>query len=154
MTAERARRGITVRGVVQGVGFRPFVYTTAAELSLSGRVANDSSGVLIEIEGAPADLDEFVRRVRDSPPPLAVVESVEQCELAVRGGTGFHIADTTRATGGRTLASPDVAICADCAAELRDPGNRRFRHPFVNCTHCGPRFTIIAGLPYDRDRTS
>ncbi len=154
MTGARSRRGITVRGVVQGVGFRPFVYTTAAELSLSGRVANDSSGVRVEIEGAPADLDEFMRRLRDSPPPLAVIESIEQCELAVRGGTGFHIADTARDTGGRTLASPDVAICADCVAELSDPGNRRYRHPFVNCTNCGPRFTIIAGLPYDRDRTS
>ncbi|MET8779263.1 carbamoyltransferase HypF [Nocardia sp. NPDC004654] len=154
MTAARTRRRILVRGVVQGVGFRPFVYTTAAELSLAGRVSNDSSGVIVEIEGAARDLDEFERRVRHRPPPLAVVESVETTEIPVRGGTGFHIADTTRDGAGRTLASPDVAICAECAAELRDPADRRYRHPFVNCTNCGPRFTIIASLPYDRDRTS
>lgn len=154
MTADRQRRHLVVRGVVQGVGFRPFVYTTAAELSLSGSVANDSSGVRIEIEGAPADLDEFARRLREHPPPLAVVESVDQSSVALRGGTGFRIADTTRDGGGRTLASPDVAICADCAAELADPTDRRYRHPFINCTNCGPRFTIIAELPYDRPSTS
>ncbi|WP_328394605.1 carbamoyltransferase HypF [Nocardia sp. NBC_00416] len=153
MTAGRARRRFVVRGVVQGVGFRPFVYTTAAELSLSGRVSNDSGGVIVETEGAPGDLDEFERRLTLSPPPLAVVESVERSELPVRGGTGFRIADTTGG-GGRTLASPDIALCAACAAELRDPADRRHRHPFVNCTNCGPRFTIIAALPYDRPNTS
>lgn len=154
MSAGRGRRRVVVRGVVQGVGFRPFVYTTAAELSLTGSVSNDSCGVIIEIEGATADLAEFVRRMRSDPPPLAVVESVECDELPVRGGTGFHIAATSRDGTGRTLASPDVAICAECVADLCDPGNRRHRHPFVNCTNCGPRFTIIASLPYDRDRTS
>ncbi|MET9490676.1 carbamoyltransferase HypF [Nocardia sp. NPDC006630] len=150
----RARRRLLVAGVVQGVGFRPFVYSTAAELALSGSVSNDSSGVIIEVEGAPADLAEFARRMRTQPPPLAVVESVRESDIPVRGGTGFHIADTSRTGGGRTLASPDVAMCADCARELADPGNRRYRHPFINCTNCGPRFTIIADLPYDRDRTS
>ncbi|MRH88399.1 carbamoyltransferase HypF [Nocardia sp. SYP-A9097] len=150
----RVRRRLLVAGVVQGVGFRPFVYTTAAELALSGSVSNDSSGVIIEVEGAPAALEEFTRRVRERPPPLAVVESVWESVIPVRGGTGFHIADTSRTGGGRTLASPDVAMCVDCARELADPGNRRYRHPFINCTNCGPRFTIIASLPYDRDRTS
>ncbi|MFJ4655130.1 carbamoyltransferase HypF [Nocardia sp. NPDC088792] len=153
MNTPRIRRRIVVRGVVQGVGFRPFVYTTAAELHLSGEVCNDSSGVIVEIEGAPADADAFAARLRSRPPPLAVIESIEQAGIPVRGGTGFHIGDTTRG-GGRTLASPDVALCADCAAELRDPGNRRYRHPFINCTNCGPRFTIIAALPYDRPQTS
>ncbi|GGL39542.1 carbamoyltransferase HypF [Nocardia jinanensis] len=153
MTADRARRRFVVRGVVQGVGFRPFVYTTAAELSLSGRVSNDSSGVIIETEGRPVDLAEFEGRLRGSPPPLAMIESIERTEIAVRGGTGFHIADTTGGAG-RTLASPDIALCAACAAELRDPADRRYRHPFVNCTDCGPRFTIIAALPYDRASTS
>ncbi|MGW5382143.1 carbamoyltransferase HypF [Nocardia sp. NPDC003963] len=153
MTGDRARRKFVVRGVVQGVGFRPFVYTTAAELSLSGSVANDSSGVVIETEGGPADLAEFESRLRDAPPPLAVIESIERTELAPRGGTGFHIADTTGGPG-RTLAAPDIALCAACAAELRDPADRRYRHPFVNCTDCGPRFTIIAALPYDRVNTS
>ncbi|MFE3260152.1 carbamoyltransferase HypF [Nocardia sp. NPDC059229] len=154
MSAGRGRRRVVVRGVVQGVGFRPFVYTTAAELSLTGSVSNDSCGVIIEIEGATADLAEFVRRMRSDAPPLAVVESVECLEIPVRGGAGFHIAATSRDGTGRTLASPDVAICAECVADLCDPGNRRYRHPFVNCTNCGPRFTIIASLPYDRDRTS
>ena len=88
------------------------------------------------------------------PPPLAVIESVETQEIPVVGGTGFVIADTSRSDGGRTLASPDVAMCADCAAEQRDPANRRYRHAFVNCTNCGPRFTIIASLPYDRAATT
>ncbi|WP_216893238.1 carbamoyltransferase HypF [Nocardia alni] len=153
MTADRGRCRLLVRGVVQGVGFRPFVYSTAAELALTGSVANDSAGVIIDIEGAPAAVDEFTARLRHRPPPLAVIESIERTELPVRGGTGFRIAGTTRG-GGRTLASPDVAICADCARELIDPTDRRYRHPFINCTNCGPRFTIIASLPYDRDRTS
>lgn len=139
---------------MQGVGFRPFVYATAAEFALSGEVCNDSSGVIVEVEGSRADLDTFTDRIRGGPPPLAMIESIEVSEIPARGGTGFRITDTTHAGGGRTLASPDVAICADCAAELRDPADRRYRHPFVNCTNCGPRFTIIAELPYDRQHTS
>ncbi|MGY4103060.1 carbamoyltransferase HypF [Nocardia sp. R16R-3T] len=152
--ADRVRRRLLVRGVVQGVGFRPFVYTTAVELALTGSVANDTDGVVIEIEGVEASVREFIRRLRESPPPLAAVVSVEEKPVDIRGGTGFLIADTRRRGAGRTLVSPDVAICADCARELRDPADRRYRHPFVNCTNCGPRFTIIAGLPYDRERTS
>lgn len=144
---------MVVRGVVQGVGFRPFVYATAAQLSLAGQVCNDSSGVIIEVEGDLADLDEFGRRVTVAPPPLAIIDSVEQTDLPASGAKGFRIASTTHGVG-RTWAAPDVAMCADCVAELRDPTDRRYRHPFINCTHCGPRFTIIAGLPYDRARTS
>ncbi|CAM3723634.1 carbamoyltransferase HypF [Smaragdicoccus niigatensis] len=144
---------IEVHGVVQGVGFRPFVYTTAAELALSGFVGNDSSGVFIEVEGEPGAVAEFADRVEHRPPPLAVVESMTAVEIPLVGGTGFHIGSTNK-TGGRTLASPDVALCADCARELRDPTNRRYRHPFVNCTNCGPRFTIIRELPYDRSATT
>jgi hydrogenase maturation protein HypF len=153
MTARRRIR-VCVQGVVQGVGFRPFVYTTAAALGLSGSVRNDTSGAVVEVEGDPTDLDHFLVRLRERPPPLAVVESIEVQDLPPKGGTGFTIAGTSRAAGGRTLASPDVAMCADCAAELRDPSNRRYRHPFVNCTNCGPRFTIIASLPYDRAATT
>ena len=151
---ERGRRRICVRGVVQGVGFRPFVYTSAAALGLSGSVRNDSSGAIIEVEGDAADLDAFMRRLRDQPPPLAVIESVQSQPLPVAGGTGFVITDTSRTDGGRTLASPDVAMCDDCAAEQRDPANRRYRHAFINCTNCGPRFTIIGALPYDRASTT
>lgn len=153
MTTRRRLR-VHVRGVVQGVGFRPFVYTTAAALGLTGSVCNDSSGALIVVEGDAADVEAFLARLRDHPPPLAVVESFDTERLPLAGGTGFIIADTSRTDGGRTLTSPDVAMCSDCAAEQRDPGNRRFRHPFVNCTNCGPRFTIIASLPYDRHATT
>jgi hydrogenase maturation protein HypF len=150
----RRRLRICVHGVVQGVGFRPFVYTTAAALGLTGWVRNDSSGAIIEVEGDGEDLEEFLRRLRQQPPPLAVIESIQSEALPVVGGTGFAIADTSRTDGGRTLASPDVAMCAECAAEQRDPGNRRYRHAFINCTNCGPRFTIIASLPYDRTSTT
>jgi hydrogenase maturation protein HypF len=143
-----------VRGVVQGVGFRPFVYACAAAFGLSGSVRNDSAGAVIEVEGDAAQIADFLDRLRDRPPPLAVIESIETREIPVVGGTGFTIADTSRSAKGRTLASPDVAMCAECAAELRDPTNRRYRHPFVNCTNCGPRFTIIASLPYDRASTT
>ena len=151
---DRQRLRVCVRGVVQGVGFRPFVYTTSAALGLSGCVRNDSSGAIIEVEGDAAAIDEFLHRLRDQPPPLAIIESIATEDIPGVGGTGFAIVDTSRSGTGRTLASPDVAMCADCAAELRDPGNRRYRHPFVNCTNCGPRFTIIGSLPYDRVTTT
>jgi hydrogenase maturation protein HypF len=150
----RRRLRICVRGVVQGVGFRPFVYTSAAALALTGFVRNDSSGAIIEVEGRMTDVDDFLARLTGRPPPLAVIESVETQELPVVGGTDFSIADTSRSDGGRTLASPDVAMCAECAAEQRDQADRRYRHAFVNCTNCGPRFTIIASLPYDRASTT
>ncbi len=150
----RSRVRVDVQGVVQGVGFRPFVYTCAAALALAGSVRNDSSGAVIEIEGDAADIEEFLDRLVHRAPPLAVIESVKTHDIPVIGGTGFRIADTTRSGGGRTLASPDVAMCSDCAAEQRDPANRRYRHAFVNCTNCGPRYTIIASLPYDRASTT
>ena len=150
----RLRMRICVRGVVQGVGFRPFVYSIAASSGLSGSVRNDSSGAVIEIEGAARDVDGFISRLRNHPPPLAVIESIETEAIGLAGGTGFLIADTSHSAGGRTLVSPDVAMCAECAAEQRDPANRRYRHAFVNCTDCGPRFTIIGSLPYDRAGTA
>ncbi|MET0450334.1 MAG: carbamoyltransferase HypF [Mycobacterium sp.] len=150
----RCRKRICVHGVVQGVGFRPFVYTAAAANGLSGSVRNDSSGAIIEVEGDERDVAAFLTVLTQRPPPLAVIETVEERDVPLVGGTGFEIADTLRSEGGRTLASPDVAMCADCAAELRDPADRRFRHAFVNCTNCGPRFTIIASLPYDRATTT
>ena len=151
---DRRRLRICVRGVVQGVGFRPFVYTTAAALALSGSVRNDSSGAIIEVEGDAGGIEDFLHRLREEAPPLAIIESLDTEEIPLLGGTGFTIADTSLSGSGRTLASPDVAMCAECAAELRDPANRRYRHPFVNCTNCGPRFTIIGSLPYDRATTT
>ena len=150
----RARRRFLVQGVVQGVGFRPFVYATASELMLSGSVTNSSAGVVVEVEGAPFALEAFQQRLREAPPPLAVVEGVTAVDVAPRGGTGFSIGASTTDRVGRTLASPDVATCADCLRELADPSDRRHRHPFITCTNCGPRFTIIESLPYDRATTT
>ncbi|MET0197830.1 MAG: acylphosphatase, partial [Rhodococcus fascians] len=152
--AGRRRLRVCVHGVVQGVGFRPFVYASAVSCGLSGSVRNDSSGAVIEVEGETGQIDAFLTHLRDRPPPLAVLESIKTRDIPVVGGTGFTIADTSRSPRGRTLASPDVAMCAECAAEQRDPTNRRYRHAFINCTNCGPRFTIIASLPYDRASTT
>ncbi len=150
----RLRRSYRVTGVVQGVGFRPFVYAAAARLGLTGSVRNDAAGVEVDVEGDPAAVAELARLLAASPPPLAVVESVTGTDAPVRGGTGFAIADSGGPAGGRTLAGPDVGTCGACRAELADPADRRYRHPFVSCTDCGPRFTIMTGLPYDRPATT
>ncbi len=151
---DRVRRRCTITGLVQGVGFRPFVYATATELHLTGSVVNTSSGVLVEVEGDVHRVEQFLARMTGNPPPLAIVEGIEIDVRPVRGGTGFHIGDTAAGSSGRTLASPDVATCEDCLVDMTDPGNRRYRHPFVSCTNCGPRFTIITSLPYDRVTTT
>ncbi len=152
--ATRRRLGVQVAGVVQGVGFRPFVYALARNLGLAGEVCNTAAGVTIEVEGTAAALAEFVERVRADAPPLAHVESVHTRQLDVRGGTDFTIASSDAGTVGRTLVSPDIATCDDCLAELNDPLDRRYRHPFISCTNCGPRFTIVVALPYDRPNTT
>ncbi|MFD3482788.1 carbamoyltransferase HypF [Streptomyces sp. NPDC058665] len=148
------RRRFEVRGVVQGVGFRPFVYVTASELALTGSVANTGSGVVAEVEGDATSVAEFGRRLRAGPPPPAAVESVTETDQPPTGGAEFVIADSRAAGRVRTLVSPDTAVCRDCLAELRDPADRRYRHPFITCTHCGPRFTIVTGVPYDRAATT
>jgi hydrogenase maturation protein HypF len=153
-TEARVRRHVEVRGIVQGVGFRPFVYRLASELELDGWVRNDSGGVTLEVEGLERRVDEFVRRVRDDAPPLARVDRVLSGEPAPPAGQpGFAIVETH---GGRaaTAIGPDSAVCADCVAEMLDPADRRWRYPFINCTHCGPRYTITRALPYDRAMTS
>ena len=150
----RRRRRFVVRGVVQGVGFRPFVYAAASALALTGSVANDSGGVIVEVEGVPAAIAAFARRLRDRPAAAGCGRIRRRRRCRPRGGTGFRIGDTSRRPGARTLASPDVATCADCLRELADPADRRYRHPFITCTNCGPRFTIITGLPYDRPATT
>jgi hydrogenase maturation protein HypF len=150
----RVRRRYTVSGLVQGVGFRPFAYATAAALALAGTVANTGDGVVVEVEGPPDAVDEYRRRLRDDAPPLAMVTAVHETELPLEGGTGFTIVASHAGGPSRTLASPDVATCEDCLGELRDPADRRYRHPFITCTNCGPRFTIITGLPYDRAATT
>ncbi len=151
--ATRTRRHVVIRGVVQGVGFRPHVYALARSLGLSGSVRNTGDGVHAEVEGRAGDVAAFSERVGPEAPPLAVVDEVTWTDEPVRGGSGFTIASTSGAPG-RTFVSPDVAICTDCLADLTDPASRRFRHPFVTCTSCGPRFTVITGLPYDRPATT
>ncbi|MER5733424.1 carbamoyltransferase HypF [Streptomyces sp. NPDC002138] len=148
------RRRVTVRGVVQGVGFRPYVYTRATGLGLAGHVTNTPDGVVAEVEGAPAAVSAFCERLAADAPPLAVVDTVDHHEVPVAGGAGFTIVASRVGGPARTLVSPDVATCADCLAELADPADRRHRHPFITCTHCGPRFTIVTGLPYDRAHTT
>jgi hydrogenase maturation protein HypF len=152
--ARRLRRRYTVSGLVQGVGFRPFAYAAASALALAGSVANTADGVVVEVEGAAEAVDEYGRRLRADAPSLAMVTAVESEELPLAGGTGFTIEASKDGGEARTLASPDVATCADCLRELRDPADRRYRHPFITCTNCGPRFTIIESLPYDRAATT
>ncbi|MEO9238857.1 MAG: hydrogenase maturation protease, partial [Jatrophihabitantaceae bacterium] len=138
----RARSRFTVRGVVQGVGFRPYVYALARQLGLSGEVRNTGDGVLIEVEGTSGQVAEFGDLLPKGVPALAVIEALDQQPVPVRGGTEFRIA-ASAAGPGRTFVSPDLATCADCLAELADPADRRYQYPFITCTNCGPRFTII-----------
>ncbi len=149
-----ARQRLLVRGIVQGVGFRPFVYGLALRLGLAGLVHNDGDGVTIEVEGAPAALASFAYALRNEAPPLARLDSLELQSLAPTGKTGFVIAASAAAHSRRTLIAPDSATCPDCLRELADPADRRFGYPFINCTNCGPRFTIVLDIPYDRERTT
>ncbi len=147
------RRRFEVGGIVQGVGFRPFVHALAHQLGLTGFVTNTAAGVVIEAEGSPAGLDALQRALVDRPPTLAVVESVEVASIDVVGDDGFSIrpSSTGRAA---TLVSPDVATCPDCLAEVLDPADRRHGYAFTNCTNCGPRYTIVTTIPYDRPNTT
>jgi hydrogenase maturation protein HypF len=148
------RRRLTVRGTVQGVGFRPYVHRLAAGLGLAGFVGNTGDGVIVEVEGPADDVDRFCATLAEQPPPLATVGGVAAEDLPAAGDTGpFAIRSTERAAG-RTHLPPDTATCADCLRELADPADRRYRHPFITCTHCGPRFTIATGMPYDREATT
>ncbi len=174
-TIARTRVRARVAGVVQGVGFRPFVHRLASEHALSGWVRNDERGVLLEVEGEAETVERFLARLSSEPPPLAVVERVRVERLEPAGREGFRIlpsggaGEPAKPDGAAAPADPlpnsepaapaalvsaDVAPCEDCLAELFDPGDRRHRYPFINCTDCGPRFTIVRGVPYDRARTT
>jgi hydrogenase maturation protein HypF len=155
----RVRQHFTVTGVVQGVGFRPFVHRIASELGLAGFVGNDSGAVFLEVQGERARVDEFGRRLRAEAPPLARISTVTVADLALEteasaDGREFRIVESRTVAGEATPIPPDIAVCDDCVAELFDPRDRRYRHPFVTCTNCGPRFTIIRELPYDRPATT
>jgi hydrogenase maturation protein HypF len=147
------RRGIRVRGTVQGVGFRPYVHQLAQTLGLSGWVRNDGEGVRIEAEGEPALVDRLIEELPQRAPRLAMVKSISVSELSPVGATGFVI-EASVASAPATSVPADAAICVACLLELFDPANRRYRYPFINCVHCGPRFTLTRTLPYDRARTT
>jgi hydrogenase maturation protein HypF len=145
---------VRVEGIVQGVGFRPFVYGLATRLGLSGWVANDARGVVLEVEGREGDIGAFLAALESEAPPLARIDEVAHRPIALREEAGFRIAPSERGASRATLVSPDVATCDDCLRELADPTDRRFHYAFINCTNCGPRFTIVRDVPYDRPFTT
>ena len=145
---------VKIKGIVQGVGFRPFVHRLVCRHGLNGTIRNTSSGVTMELEGGDEALRSFLEELPHQAPPLAVIEEVEIRELQPQGYTAFTIIGSERQTERNTLISPDIAVCQDCLKELKDPEDRRYRFPFINCTNCGPRFTIIEDVPYDRPKTS
>lgn len=148
------RRRVRVRGQVQGVGFRPFVYRVATELALSGWVRNDGEGVEIEVQGENQRIEAFVAQLAAQAPPLALVDGIETSGARpLQEGSAFLI-DASRSGRAATGVTPDAAVCPECLAELFDPRERRYRYPFINCTHCGPRYTLTRALPYDRPQTS
>jgi hydrogenase maturation protein HypF len=150
----RVRRSALVRGVVQGVGFRPFVYRLALEEGLAGFVGNDTDGVTIEIEGLEERVAAFLDRLRSEQPPMARIDSVTVRELSATGDAEFRIVASEVVGRVSTGIPADAATCLDCLRELLDPNDRRYRYPFLNCTNCGPRFTITRSIPYDRPQTS
>ena len=148
-------RHIEIYGIVQGVGFRPFIHLQTEALGLRGWIRNTTRGAELEVEGEEEALSAFLTALRREAPPLALIEAVEARPYApLKGYRDFAIRESGRVSRKRTLVAPDAAVCEDCLRELRDPKDRRFRYPFINCTHCGPRFTIIRDLPYDRPFTS
>ncbi len=154
MQRDYAARRIEVEGIVQGVGFRPFVYQLANRHNLKGEVLNTSSGVSIHVEGIDKDIDSFCRELKKNGPPLAHITDVSDYPEIVKNHNSFSIAESRSDASRSVLISPDVSICDDCIRELFDYKDRRFGYPFINCTNCGPRYTIIDDIPYDRQKTS
>ncbi len=145
---------VYIEGIVQGVGFRPFIFKLANELGLKGYIYNDTNGVYIEIEGEESLIDEFIKLIPEKAPPLALVERILTEDTQVKGYSEFFIEKSKGGEEKFVLISPDVSTCDDCLRELFDPSDRRYRYPFINCTNCGPRFTIIVDVPYDRPKTT
>src|SRR5690348_7439104 len=152
--ATRRRAHVRVEGTVQGVGFRPYVHRLAGELALAGFVLNDSRGVLLEVEGSSDAVSGFLARLGRDAPPLAVLERVTVVDREPTGDGGFEIRPSPHGERADVPVTPDSATCHDCLRELLDPSDRRYRYPFINCTNCGPRFTIVRGVPYDRPLTT
>jgi len=153
-TTTALRLRVTVRGAVQGVGFRPFIYRLATELGLAGIVTNTTQGVVIEVEGAPELLETFLLKIEQEKPPHTSIQSLESTYLDPAGFTSFEIRPSKAQGPKRAQVLPDIATCPECLGELNDPKDRRYRYPFINCTHCGPRFSLISNLPYDRPNTT
>ena len=153
-SAALSRRRLRVSGIVQGVGFRPFVHGLATGMGLAGFVGNDTDGVFVEVEGPDPLLDRFADRLERETPPAARVQRIEATPMPLAGNASFRIVASHQAATGTALVSPDLRTCDDCLAELHDTGDRRFGYPFINCTNCGPRFTIIERTPYDRPNTT
>ncbi len=149
-----ARSRLVVGGIVQGVGFRPFIHRLAHAMGLNGWVLNSTEGVVIEVEGKSDVVDRFVRAIPEQAPPAARVERINRAPLPPIGYTSFAIEPSQEVDGRFALVSPDLCVCEDCLREMRDPSDRRYRYPFINCTNCGPRFTIVADVPYDRSKTT
>ncbi|MEJ2202446.1 MAG: acylphosphatase, partial [Desulfuromonadaceae bacterium] len=148
------RKSIRIEGIVQGVGFRPFVYQLALSCGISGWVRNDSRGVLIEAEGSEAALTCFLRDLRQQHPPLASISRFESSDRPCLGETDFAIIASDAGLKKSAQVSPDTHVCNDCLGELFDSTDRRYRYPFINCTNCGPRYTIVTDIPYDRPNTT
>jgi hydrogenase maturation protein HypF len=148
------RRCIHVSGIVQGVGFRPYVYRLAVGRHLNGQIANTAAGVVIEVQGSRESVDDFLQRLPKEAPPLALIRGLDVSEIPPNGDSEFRIVPSEKSETVRTLIPPDIAICEDCLRELFDPADRRYLYPFINCTNCGPRFTIVRSIPYDRPQTS
>ncbi len=151
---EKIRKHIQVRGIVQGVGFRPFVYNLATSLGLSGYVFNSSAGVTIEIEGGEVEVKKFLATLQAGPPQLAEITETTVSDMAVRADGAFTILRSQEDPGEFVLVSPDAGTCDACWRDFGDAQNRRYGYPFTNCTNCGPRYTIIQDIPYDRPKTT
>jgi hydrogenase maturation protein HypF len=145
---------IEVAGIVQGVGFRPYIFRLANRLQLSGFVNNNSAGVFIEIEGNQDTAQKFINTLKFQPPPLAQITRIDVREIPNQGQSQFQIQKSKAFQQKNTLISPDISTCDDCKSEFLNPNDRRFLYPFINCTNCGPRYTIIFDIPYDRPKTS
>lgn len=151
----KIRKNILIKGIVQGVGFRPFIHKLVKNYNLSGWVLNSNQGVEIEVEGKTEEINSFVNAIKEKLPPLAKIEKIEVSQLPLVGYKEFSIKKSiVKEEDSFVLVSPDISICEDCLQELFEPHNRRFRYPFINCTNCGPRFTIIKDIPYDRKKTT
>ncbi|MFC1914047.1 carbamoyltransferase HypF [Chloroflexota bacterium] len=154
VSADISRFSISIRGVVQGVGFRPFVYQLATSHNLRGWICNTSGDVKIDVDGERGSLDRFLAELETLAPPLARIESISATEESAAGYERFEIQESISEEGKYQLVSPDIATCADCLEEILSPDDRRYHYPFTNCTNCGPRFTIIEDIPYDRPKTT